>query len=81
MDLDELTANPGDVNEREEKYKGKRITLQRGSKVSNQSFFPLAVDDYFMSIAILSQRLGSADEVCWLVIFTVIPLRVPSVIY
>ncbi|CAI8054395.1 Deoxycytidylate deaminase [Geodia barretti] len=62
VDLDELTANPGDVNEREEKYKGKRIKLQRGSKVSNQSFFPLAVDDYFMSIAILSQRLGSADE-------------------
>ena len=78
MDLHQLTANPRDVNEREEMYKGKRIKLQRGSKVS---FFPLAVDDYFMSIAILSQRLGSADEVCWLVIFTVIPLRVPSVIY
>ena len=39
-------------------YKGARGTakLQSGPIKSKQSFFPLAIDDYFMTVTILSGR-------------------------
>ena len=42
-----------------EKDVKKKVPLQSGSSVSKQTFFPLAVDDYFMSVAILSKRFTS----------------------
>ena len=34
------------------------VELESGSLASRQTFFPLAVDDYFMAVAILSKRLS-----------------------
>ena len=53
-----LSLDEGEYNE--EEYK-KPIYLQSGSSESKQSFFPLAVDDYFMSVAILSKRFSSEE--------------------
>ena len=39
------------------------VELLSGSEESNQSIFPLAVDDYFMTVAILSKSHSS--EVCF----------------
>ena len=33
------------------------IELESGSLASRQTFFPLAVDDYFMAVAILSSKV------------------------
>ena len=47
-------------DENEVKKYEKGITqLKSGSTESDQSFFPLAIDDYFMAVAILS---GSSTE-------------------
>ena len=39
-------------------YNGECVKLLSGSPISRQSFFPLAWDDYFMSVAILSKALS-----------------------
>ena len=58
-----LNLDEGEYDE--EEYK-KTIYLESGSSMSKQSFFPLAVDDYFMSVAILSTRFSSEEtKVCW----------------
>ena len=36
----------------------KEIQLLSGSAISEQTFFPLAIDDYFMAVAILSGRFS-----------------------
>ena len=57
MDLVKLTAE--DKNESEvNNYKHQSTKLLSGSTKSKQSFFPLAVDDYFMAVAILCKELG-----------------------
>ena len=57
MDLANLTAKLKGAEE-VDKYRDKSTPLLSGSEESKQSFFPLAVDDYFMTVAILSQTLG-----------------------
>ena len=55
VDLAELTA--ADEDETNANYEGE-VQLEKGSLASRQTFFPLAVDDYFMAVAILSQRFS-----------------------
>ena len=70
VDLNKLevrddTLEVCDVDE-EEKRKLKKagpVELLSGSEESDQSIFPLAVDDYFMTVAILSKSHSS--EVCF----------------
>ena len=38
-------------------YKDETAVLKSGSSQSEQSFFPLAIDDYFMAVAILTGSL------------------------
>ena len=53
-----LNLDEGEYDE--EEYKNP-IYLESGSSMSEQSFSPLAVDDYFMSVAILSTRFSSKE--------------------
>ena len=47
-------------------YKQGETKLLSGSSVSQQSFFPLAIDDYFMAVAILSRGIrNSKDYEVW----------------
>ena len=52
-----------DENEVQE-YEGGIAELQFGSTESEQSFFPLAIDDYFMAVAILSGRESEVNTAC-----------------
>ena len=56
MNLNECKSSyHNNYDENEVKKYEKGITqLKSGSTESNQSFFPLAIDDYFMAVAILS---------------------------
>ena len=38
--------------------------LKSGSSQSEQSFFPLAIDDYFMAVAILTGRKSEVNTAC-----------------
>ena len=58
VDLNKLTVEKKG-NDEVKKYDKKRIQLKSGSTQPNsQSFFPLAVDDYFMTVAMLSRELS-----------------------
>ena len=74
MDLNKLTAERKDLGE-VNNYAGKSTQLLSGSQESVQTFFPLAVDDYFMSVAIMSQWLSNTDQVCLLVFLNVLAVN------
>ena len=61
VDLDECKGcNSYDENAvTVQEYEKGTALLKSGSTQSDQSFFPLAIDDYFMAVAILS---GSSTE-------------------
>ena len=59
MYLAKLTAKKDETNAN---YEGE-VQLEKGSLASRQTFFPLAVDDYFMAVAILSQRFSKVHKV------------------
>ena len=64
VDLHGLTATKGQDEETYKKHKEETVQLSSGSVESDQHFFPLAVDDYFMSIAILSKKLKHETVRC-----------------
>ena len=74
MDLNKLTTERKDLGE-VNNYEGKSTQLLSGSQESVQTFFPLAVDDYFMSVAIMSQWLSNTDQVCFLVFLNVLAVN------
>ena len=54
--MDLHNCNTRDSNDIGELFEGD-VQLESGSLSSKQKIFPLAVDDYFMAVALLSQRL------------------------
>ena len=54
MDLHNCNTRDSNNGER---FEGD-VQLESGSLSSKQKIFPLAVDDYFMAVALLSQRLS-----------------------
>ena len=65
MDLHALSAERAPINEVDIYMQGETKLLS-GSSVSQQSFFPLAIDDYFMAVAILSRGIkDSKDNEVW----------------
>ena len=58
----EFVVNLDDLTAKKDQTFDKNGTTQLQTRSTKQSFFPLAVDDYFMSVAILS-NLGSSTEV------------------
>ena len=61
MDLHNLSAERAPINE-VANYKQGKTKLLSGSSVSQQSFFPLAVDDYFMAVAILTRGIRNLKD-------------------
>ena len=55
--MDLHNCNTRDYNDIGELFEGE-VQLESGSLSSKQKIFPLAVDDYFMAVALLSQRLS-----------------------
>ena len=63
VDLHNLNATKYQDKEKYDEHQG-TVQLSSGSVKSDQKFSPLAVDDYFMSIAILSKKLKPETVCC-----------------
>ena len=63
VDLNELEVRDIDEEKKRKFKEAGPVELLSGSEESHQSIFPLAVDDYFMTVAILSK--SHSCEVCF----------------
>ena len=65
VDLNNRKCSYKNYDEKEvQEYKDGNVQLKSGSTESEQSFFPLAIDDYFMTVAILSGRETEVNTAC-----------------
>jgi dCMP deaminase len=62
VDLNELEVRDIDEEKKRKFKEAGPVELLSGSEESHQSFFPLAVDDYFMTVAILSKSHSSEGD-------------------
>ena len=65
VDLNNRECSYKSLDENEvQEYEDEIAKLKFGSTESKQSFFPLAIDDYFMAVAILSGRESEVNTAC-----------------